>query len=479
MKKNESKYISLCLSGILLLLLPSCLSHYQQNIQFYKHYETGNFKAAEKVLLHQKKASQGKDKLLYHLNLGTVYAMQEAYEASNQHFEEAYILGEDYRKNYLNEAASFLTNPTVTEYQGEDLELLMIHYYKALNFLKMGQNQKALVECKRLQIKLNELSDRYTSENKYNRDAFIHTLMGIIYDANQDANNAFIAYRNALKIYQEDYKEMFGIEVPEQLKQDAMRTAHQMGFQEELAQLENEFGQKYQANSHAGGDVVFLWHNGLGPIKSEMAVNFLISRRGSRVYFANETHKLRLDFLLPLRKNENGDEYDPLGSLSMLRVAFPRYIERPTLYQKGTITWQNQSQSLEMVENIDAIAHKVLRERFVRELGTGLLRLAIKKSQEVALRQNDKNRLASLLSLVNAATEKADTRAWQTLPNRIHYTRLRLPAGTQTIKMRAEGFRNSRDFEFNLNIPKGATLFHTFHSLEIDPSFRHYSMNHR
>jgi hypothetical protein len=51
-------------------------------------------------------------------------------------FEKAYMLGEDYHVNYVNEAASFLLNPTIIEYKGEDFEILMVHYYKALNFLK-------------------------------------------------------------------------------------------------------------------------------------------------------------------------------------------------------------------------------------------------------------------------------------------------------------------------------------------------------
>jgi hypothetical protein len=478
MKINESYYISF-LTGLLFISLSSCLSHYQQNIQFYKNYETGKYKAAEKVLLHNKKASRQRNKLLYHLNLGMVYAMQGEYKTSNQHFEEAYFLGEDYRKNYLNEVASFLTNPTVTEYKGEDVELLLIHYYKALNFLKMGENQKALVECKRMQIKLNTLSDKYTSDKKYQRDAFIHTLMGIIYEANLDVNNAFIAYRNAVEIYQEDYKEMFGIDVPNQLKQDVMRTAHQIGFHEELRRFEEEFGQKYYPSAVGEGDLVFFWHNGLGPIKSEFSINFLISRRGTNVYFVNEEFNLYFDFPIPLRKDNNDKEYDPLGSLSSMRVAFPKYIERPTFYQSAELTWQNQTKPIELVENINDISRKVLRERLVKELSKGLVRLAIKKAQEITLRSNDKDRLASLLSFVNSATEKADTRAWQTLPHSISYTRLRLPAGSQTVKMQAQTVRNSREFEFTFDIPRNGTVFHTFHSLEIDPNFQHYSMNYR
>ncbi len=83
------------------------------------------------------------------------------------------MFGEDYHINYLNEAASYLTNPNFTVYRGEDHEHLMVLYFKAINFLKLNRPEEALVECRRLSIRLNQLSDKYVSEQKFQRDAFI------------------------------------------------------------------------------------------------------------------------------------------------------------------------------------------------------------------------------------------------------------------------------------------------------------------
>ncbi len=38
---------------------------------------------------------------------------------------------------------------------------------------------------------------------RYQHDAFANNLIGLIYDASGDYNNAFIAYRNAYDIYEE------------------------------------------------------------------------------------------------------------------------------------------------------------------------------------------------------------------------------------------------------------------------------------
>ena len=67
--------------------------------------------------------------------------------------------------------------------------------------MKMNQYEDALVECRRLNIRLQQTPPTsIKNPKKYQRDAFIDNLMGIIYQANGDWNNAFIAYRNALEI---------------------------------------------------------------------------------------------------------------------------------------------------------------------------------------------------------------------------------------------------------------------------------------
>ena len=475
---NKFRVINYFLCISLLLGMSSCLTHYQLNYQFYKSFENGNFEQAQKSLASDKKGPTGKAKLIYQLNQGIVHQMLGQYEASNQFFEQAYILGEDYRKNYLNEALAYLTNPLIIQYRGEDFELLLIHYYKAINFLHLGDKEKALVECRRMNIKLNAMSDKYQSENKYKRDAFIHTLMGLVYDANKDYNNAFIAYRNAINIYQEDYKRLFNIDVPHQLKLDVMRTAYLMGFQEELQFYEREFKMTFQKEDAGQGDLIFLWHNGFGPIKSEWSINFAINRLDSRVVFINDGLGLEFPFPLEMREDDDGNEIDPLGGLSAVRVAFPKYIERPVYFQSAELQANGQVRPLELAENLNAIARKTLKERMLIDLGKALLRLAIKKGSEELLRKEDKDGLASILSVINAATEQADTRAWQAIPHSIYYTRMPLAPGEQKVTLNTQAPAGTRSFDFVFNINQGETIFHTFHSLEIDPSFRNYSYNY-
>ena len=230
-----------------LYIIAGCATYYQKSLIFQEHFVKGEIEDANKTLDKNKKAAKDKNRLLYFFQKGVVLQMLGQYAESNQYFEEAYIFTEDYRKNYTMEAVSLLTNPTIKPYTGEDHELVLMHYFKALNYLRMNQFDEALVECRRINNKLNLLNDRYEKKkNRYKRDAFAMNLMGITYEASGDINNAFIAYRNAYEAYEEDYKVYFNTDVPIQLKKDLLRTAYLNGFTEELEKFEQKFSMKYE-----------------------------------------------------------------------------------------------------------------------------------------------------------------------------------------------------------------------------------------
>jgi uncharacterized protein len=447
------------------LLLCSCISYYQLQSQFNQNFEQGNMPAAESALRKDKKAESRKTKLLYFLNMGTVLSMQGRYEESNQFLEKAYLFGEDYHTNYLNVAASFLLNPNIIEYKGEDFENLLVNYYKALNYLKLGQNKEALVECRRMNIRLLKLSDKYTSEKKFQRDAFIQTLMGIIYETGGEYNDAFIAYRNAAEVYEKDYSRFFGLSAPEQLKKDLLRMAYTNGFQNDLSFWEKKFNMKFQPAKTKTGDLIFLWHNGLGPVKEQDGINFTIAR--GRPGFVNFTNaNFGFSFTFPI--SDSSYHKSGLAALEFIRVVYPRYMERPAFFQSARLSSGNQIQALEKAEDINAIAFKTLEERRLQELGKALLRLALKKAEEYTLRKDNQN-AGALLGIFNALTEQADTRGWQSVPHTIYYTRLSLPEGTQPVTFTmqpAQGVPQTKSLTFD--IKAGRTVFHTFSSLEVN-----------
>ena len=81
------------------------------------------------------KESTSINRMLYWCNRGTVSFFQGKYEESNTYFNDADLYVEDYRKSFGNEALALVSNPMVKPYKPEDVEAVMVHYYKALNFI--------------------------------------------------------------------------------------------------------------------------------------------------------------------------------------------------------------------------------------------------------------------------------------------------------------------------------------------------------
>jgi hypothetical protein len=445
-------------------VVSACATYYQSNFTFNQEFESGQIDKAFKTLQQHSSQAHGKKEFLYFVNNGLVLSMMSRYQDSNDFFEKAYLFGEDYRTNYLNEAASYLTNPNFTSYKGEDHEHLLLLYYKAINYLKLGKTDDALVECRRLNIRLQQLSDRYKSKDKYEEDAFIHLLMGITYEIDKDYNNAFIAYRNAFRIYKDDYQPMFGVSAPDQLKEDLLRTAWLSGLKDEFAAYKDSLQMpNYEYKLSEGGELIFFWHNGLSPVKAEWGVDFMISRQGNWVYFTNQQLGLTFPFNM---ENHNDRDRNGLANLEFIRVAFPKYIERPPFYSSGTISIDGKVLPLQLLEDVDKVAFKCLDERMGHEFSKALLRVALKKVEEYELRKEDKT-LGSILGVINAITEKADTRNWQTLPHSIYYSRIPLKEGSNTLTFTVKtNDGRTNDHSFTYNVKKGQTLFHTFSSLE-------------
>jgi len=448
--------------GLLIILLTSCRSYYAKNIKFNEHFRKAEFQKAEEILDKDKKASKSHAKLIYYLNRGMVAHALGKYAESNNYFEQAYILGEDYHKNTANEALALLTNPMASEYKGENFELLFIHYFKALNFVFMNNFNDALVEARRINVKLNELSDLHTKNNRYKNDAFSNYLMGMLFEASKEYNNAFIAYRNAYNYYVDDYSKLFGFSAPQTIKTDIIRTAQLTGFNDQVKHYEKEFNLKYENTESDLCDVVFLWNNGLSPVKEEWSINFVVVQgTDGMVTFVNEEYGLSFPFYAGGKESTGS-----LGDLKILRVAFPKYVERIPLYNTAVLKTNDKQYSLELAQNINAIAFKSLEDRMLREFSNALMRIALKKAAELALRKQNQDAGAAL-GILNAITEKADTRNWQTLPHSVYITRLKLPEGTNNLYLETKGqYGISKTHSISVEVKRNKTNFFTFSTFD-------------
>ncbi|SFE60501.1 COG3014 family protein [Thermophagus xiamenensis] len=458
-----NRYLKVIFSVALVAIIAACATFYQKTYQIQENIARGQFEKADKLLEKDTKWAQNNNRVLYFMNRGVVAYMMGDYSKSIDYFNQADYYIDDYSKQFGWEALSLVSNPMVKPYRPEDFEAIMVHFYKALNFIALNDLEGALVEARRVNIRLQQLNDKYKDhKNKYQHDAFAHNLMGMIYEAARDYNNAFIAYRNALEVYENDYTKLFGITPPLQLKKDLLRTAKLSGFPEEVARYEQLFGIKVpDGPKKEEGQLLLFWLNGMGPVKSEWFIT--ITNFGfNNGYVALGNPELGLNFsyqatLLTPR------ERTAFKNLSFFSVAFPKYVERPPVFRAGKVIINDTIIPFEKAQDINKIAFQCLHDRMLRELGNALLRVATKKAMEKAVNNENEN-LGTIVSIINTLTERADTRNWQSLPYSISYTRVYLPEGQHTINLNFEGeYVNNNTID--VNIKAGQTTFYTFHTM--------------
>lgn len=413
---------------------------------------------------------KNRNALLYYWNKGNMAWMLGRHQESSELFMTSDYFLEDMYRNYANVAASLFTNDKVRQYQGEDHERLLFQYYQILNFMKLGNQEYALVQARRLQLELQRLDDRYKGEKegdmvRYHEDAFAYLLIGLVYESAKELDNAYVAYKNAYRIYSDFYSNALATTMPEQFKKDIMRLAYHLGHPDDLARYEKELGVSFDRNTPKyGGNTVFFWNNGLSPVKEEISLDFTIIRgKGAGwVLFTNNQYGYTIPVFIGTDHTADGSAF---SNIEFVRATFPKYFTRGAFFHGAELEANGATIPLELAEDVSQIAHKELSDRFLKEIGKTLARLALKKASEYQLRKENPEAGAAL-GLLNMITEQADTRSWESMPHQISYTRTNLPTGAQSVVLRTFGPAVSQDHPIQVYVPKEGMSFVGFHTLQ-------------
>lgn len=444
-----------------------CASYYQKNVVFQQAIAANDYVKAESSLDKKSKEPKNRNYLLYLLNMGWLKWASNQPDESNDYFAKADDYMDVFKQSATAQALAFVVNPTFKKYEAEDHEKVLLNYYKALNYIYLNDYDGALVEARKINEKLYALNDKYKEKkNRYSDDAFAHVIMGLVYEANKDYNNAFIAYKNALKVYEEVYVPNFQQSAPLQLKKDLLRTASKMGFYSDVEYYQQHLNMAYRPDemNENEGEVVFIWHAGLCPIKAQQSFDFIQGpNKNGIVQFYCEA----LNLYIPVAfSGYSSSDQAKFSNIRVIRMALPKYVDRIPVYIQGVIAADNKSFALEPVENVSQIATKTLQDRLGRELGTAILRLVVKQASEAAVR-NQNGDLGAALSIANAISEQADTRNWQTLPNQILYTRIKLPEGTYQLDFTVMGDKGIKQtHKVPVTVRKGRMVFKTFNTTD-------------
>ncbi len=405
-------------------LLASC----GMSTEFYRDVEDdvseGRYYGAIDRVRDNRPAYGDKSTVLFNLDMGLLFHYAGEPDSSIKYFFEAEReIDELYTKSVSLAAISFILNDNLLPYEGENFEKVLINVFLALNYAEKGLTEDALVEARKVDLKLRALARQYEEKNKYKEDAFIRYIAGALYESDAEVNDAFISYRNAYETYR-TYATEYGTTAPSFLLNDIVRTATLLNFNEEAERYRSLGGQPYVRPPDALGSVLVVAYAGRGPIKEEIRSTVTVPDAG--------------------------------GILHTFQIALPRFVSRASPERFYRITALSDADtvesSTELAEDITAIASKSLKDRlgliYLKSGGRALLKFIAAEKAKSKIKDVSENKVGSFLGslavdVVVGATEQADVRTWRTLPAEIQLARFELPPGNYTMNVNCSDERFS------------------------------------
>jgi uncharacterized protein len=433
----NSRHAILLGSLTILLLVTGCGV---QRTQLMRRVRSEMLQSPSQQAYQDYKKSVGKtedvDKLL---NLGLLAFEAEDYPGAFAALSDADRLAEEREtKSLSREAAGLAVSDMVRAYQGTVFDKAMLHYYLALAYLAQNNLSEATVEGRAIAQYL-EVNSR-ESKHTYKDDAYLQWFSGSLYDAFGQTNDALISYKRARQMYGNYY----GIVEPTYLCPVTLEAAYRVGDTETAQALDSLCGDAPDSGAASYGRVIVICEAGLAPpIEEENIVLPIFGDDPQN--FADDAERQRYAEDVCRRRGE-GYSYEPRRLKYLLRVAMPKHSPDYTGSQvQGAIIREDSSHldvPAEFSDNIGAILRQDLSDRYpailARAVVRGIIKYAATEAAKKAGRAMDKDHdnkwlgdvLGAAMNAAGVISEAADTRSWETLPDRIYVADFNLSPGT-------------------------------------------------
>jgi hypothetical protein len=383
----------------ILLGLVGCSSARMSDTKIDSMFRSGDYDGAAKRLQEgfDKQTIDGKDGLLYLLDLGLAYHTEGKYDESIKAFRLADQAAEikDYT-SLSTEAATLLASDTIKQYKGEDFEKVLINAYLAMDYAMIGKREDAIVEAKRVNQKLYLMKSE--GKRNYQQNAFARYLSATLYEADRNWNDANVDYKLAAGLIPGDAV----------IGRDLWAMAYKLGNHDDLADLEAKYhltaGDKAAAKKRVAenrpAEIIVIFQNGISP-KKIPEPNF---------------------------------------------PSVPRFVARanPVSGGEAVVTAANGSEvgrsRTDTLMNVEAVAIENLHEKWggllAKKIGGVVVKSVI---GNVIDSKTNNSGLGQLVAFALYAADQADTRSWNLLPKDLEMTRIPVDAGTYTVTLRTIG----------------------------------------
>lgn len=385
------------------VLLVSCAS-----VEHYKEIDDsvsrGDFpEALEKVKKEENEGYREKDAILFYLDAGLLSHYSQSWAESSAYLgkgEKAIEVA--FTKSLSQGAASYLVNDMTKEYDGEDYEDIYLNVFNSLNYYHRGSLDGALVEVRRIDNKLKNLSVKYGQSITNAQRDLLDKDSGIPFDASvasiRFSNSALARYLSML-FYRAD-----GLFDDARIDRDKVKLA--FANQRDMYPF---------------------------PLPSTLDGELSIPRGMARL------NVISFSGLSPAKQEET--VRIPLSGSRWVKVAIPVMKKRPTKVARVELTLSNgETHPLELLEDLSAVAQETFRGKAGLIYLKTVLRSVLKTTSSVILEEQsskasslEESLILGLLSLGTQAyaeaSEQADLRLSRYFPAKAHVVGVTLPPG--------------------------------------------------
>ncbi len=442
------QYIISSAFAVFLLTVAGCTTYKSQSEDMIAAWEAGNgFSAATEVSNRVDRAAGKKDELLWRLEQGTILSTVGAYEESLKAFDMAEGLVDKYEEEAKvkvgSETAALLTNQANIPYTGRSYDKIMINTLKALDYLALGDVERARVEInrslQRQQDAVAENSKRIEKAQEAANEAKEGNLENESgesqpsYDVDRAQNDerfaaaatAQLSEVDARLLSYTDYVNPFSVFI-DGLFHSCLGVDNS-DLERARKSFERVKGMSPGKNISADYEMVADMEDG----NSEGAITYVFFATGS----APSRDQIRLDIPLFLVTDE----------VSYVGAAFPKLVYHDNFIKDiNVVTADGDKYGNELLCDMDAVISQDFKNDWpvvvTKTLLTSGTKALVGQMAEKVAEENG-NRWVHLATKVGniayqASTNIADTRTWRTLPKQISYIRLPTPEnGSLTLEI--------------------------------------------
>ena len=391
------------------------------------------------------------------LDRGLLLQAQNRYQESNQSFEAAERLIEDlYTRSISKELLALLTSDQALEYRASGFEHAYISYYRAWNYLQLGQPEGVLVEARRINERLTFRSESCEDQGgACGHDAFLRYFSGLLFEWGGELNDAYIAYKQA-DLACSTSRDKFGMDLPPDLGERLTRLARWLGFKDEAAAYTKKFDLKPESGKGHASSVVVLWENGMIGRREEITTVIPIMKGETKEISKDRE---RWSHTLAGRRHHS---YEKKELDYLLRISLPTYVSIPPRGRRAEVTFSGRREGTEPLTGLSVMAEDALEQAMggilVRAIARGLVKYLAKETAEKEIGKG----AGLVVNLLGVSLENADVRSWRSLPYEIQVASLPVKPGKYTARLTVLGqggtVLEERDFS-DIQVPQGGIAF--------------------